>query len=98
MKHSIKNPFPPAGKTASAVRNRKYGRKLAYTYFEELCLPAEKASNKSTKFVIKQKSVSTGQNEGFPEKYDFTGPKSYVESVSEKRLKKTASFSRSKIF
>ena len=58
----------------------------------------KKASNKSTKFVIKQKSVSTGQNEGFPEKYDFTGPKSYVESVSEKRLKKTASFSRSKIF
>ena len=58
----------------------------------------KKASNKSTKFVIKQKSVSTGQNEGFPEKYDFTGPKSYFESVSEKKLKKTVSFSRSKIF
>ena len=40
----------------------------------------KKASNKSLKFVINQKSVSISQNEGFPEKYDFTRPKSYFHS------------------
>ena len=40
----------------------------------------KKASNKCIKFVIYQKSVSTGQNEGFPEKCNFTGPKSYFHS------------------
>ena len=40
----------------------------------------KKAPNKSTKFVINQKSVSTSQNEGFLEKCDFTGPKSYFHS------------------
>ena len=58
----------------------------------------KKASNKSTKFVIKQKSVSTGQNEGFPEKYNFTGPKSYFESVSEKNLKKRFLLAEARFF
>ena len=35
---------------------------------------SEKALNKSIKFVINRKSVSTSQNEEFLEKYDFTGP------------------------
>ena len=39
-----------------------------------------KAPNQSIKFVINQKSVSTNQNEGFPDKCDFTGPKSYFHS------------------
>ena len=39
-----------------------------------------KAPNKSIKFVINQKSVSTNQNEGFPDKCDLTGPKSYFHS------------------
>ena len=39
-----------------------------------------KALNKSIKFEINQKSVSTSQNEGFPEKCDLTGPKSYFHS------------------
>ena len=39
-----------------------------------------KAPNKSIKFAINQKFVSTSQNEGFPEKCDFTGPKSYFHS------------------
>ena len=83
MKHSIKSLFPLAGKTASAVRNRKNERKLVYTQFEELknCVHQQKkAPNKSTKFVINRKSVSTSQNEGFLEKCDFTGPKSYFHS------------------
>ena len=37
----------------------------------------KKAPNKSTKFVINRQSVSTSQNQGFLEKCDFTGPKSY---------------------
>ena len=40
----------------------------------------KKAPNKSTKFVINRKCVSTGLNEGFLEKCDFFGPKSYFHS------------------
>ena len=40
----------------------------------------KKAPNKRIKFVINRKSVSTNQNEGFLEKCDFTGPKSYFHS------------------
>ena len=53
MKHSIKNPFSLAGKTAAAARIRKIRRKLVYTYFQKFCPPQEKnPPNKSTKFVI----------------------------------------------
>ena len=56
---------------------------------EENCFPLnfkncvhqqEKAPNKSTKFVINRKSVSTRQNERFLEKCDLTGPKNYFHS------------------
>ena len=40
----------------------------------------KKAPNKSSKFVIDGKSVSTTQNEGFLEKCDFIRPKSYLHS------------------
>ena len=40
----------------------------------------KKALNKSTKFVINRKSVSTSQNEGFLEKCDLNGPKSCFHS------------------
>ena len=80
MKHSIKNSFPLAGKTASAIRNRKNRRKLVTLNFKNYVHQQKKAPNKSTKFVINQKSVSTSQNEGFLEKCDFTGRKSYFHS------------------
>ena len=40
----------------------------------------KKAPNKSTKFLINRKSISTSQTEGFIEKCDFTEPKSYFYS------------------
>ena len=40
----------------------------------------KKAPNKSTKFLINRKSISTSQTEGFIEKCDFTEPKSYFHS------------------
>ena len=79
MKHSIKSSFPLAGKTASAVRleiekmeENRFTPNLKNSDHQQ-----RKAPNKSIKFVINQKSVSTSQNEGFPEKCDLTGPKSY---------------------
>ena len=90
MKHSIKSPFPLAGKTASAVRNRKHGRNWFKPNFKNCVLQRKKAPNKSIKFVINQKSVSISQNKGFPEKCDFTRPKKLLpfESVSEKKRKR----------
>ena len=75
MKHSIKNPFPLAGKTASAVRDKKKWNKIGLHLISRIVVHQQKkAPNKSTKFVINRKSVSSSQNEGFPEKCDFTGP------------------------
>ena len=48
--------------------------------FKDSVHQQRKAPNKSIKFTINKKSVSTSQNEGFPEKCDFTGPKSYFHS------------------
>ena len=48
----------------------------------------EKALGKSTKFKINQKSISTSQNEGFPEKCDFTGPKGHFHSNQYLKKKK----------
>ena len=47
------------------------------TNFKNCVHQQKKAPNKSTKFVINEKSVSISQNERFLEKYDFSGPKSY---------------------
>ena len=46
IKHSIKDPFPLARKTAFAVRNKKNGRKFIYTNsrIQELCPPEGKSS------------------------------------------------------
>ena len=51
----------------------------------------KKALNKSIRFLINQKSVSTSQNEGFVEKYDFTGPEKCFHSNQclEKRFRLT---------
>ena len=80
MKYSIKSSFPLAGKTASAVRLgikkwKKIGLHLISSVHQQ-----RKAPNKNIKFAINKKSVSTSQNERFPEKCDFTGPKSYFHS------------------
>ena len=82
MKHSIKSSFPQAGKTASTVRLgiEKMEENKFTPNFKNSVHQQKKASNKCIKFVIYQKSVSTGQNEGFPEKCNFTGPKSYFHS------------------
>ena len=57
------------------------------------------ALNKSARPVINRKYVFTSQNEGFVEKYDFTGPKNCFHlNQCLKKLKKTASTSRNKIF
>ena len=76
MKHSIRNPFPLARKTAPAVRNRKMEENWFTTNFKHCVHQQKKAPNKSTKFVVNRKSISTSQNEGFLEKCDFTEPKS----------------------
>ena len=59
----------------------------------------KEALNKSTRFVINRKSVSTSQNDGFVDKYDFTGPKNcfHFNQCLEK-LMGTVSTSRKKIF
>ena len=58
-----------------------------------------KALNKSARFVINQKSVSTSHNEGFVEKYGFTGPKNCFHlKQCLKKLKKTVSTSRNENF
>ena len=77
---SIKYLFPLAGKTTSAVRNKKTRRKLFTPNFKHCIHQQKRAPNKSTKLVINQKSLSTSQNEGFLEKCDFTVPKSYFHS------------------
>ena len=101
MRHSIKNPFPATGKTASVVRNRKW-KKIGLHLISKNCVHQQKkAPNKSKKFVINRISVSTSQNEGFLEKCDFTGPRSYFHSnqyLKKKKLKKTVSYSRNKFF
>ena len=48
--------------------------------FKNIVHQQKKASKKSTKFEIMQKSVSFCQNEGFLEKCDFTGLKSNYHS------------------
>ena len=48
----------------------------------------KKAPNKSTRFLINRKSVSTSQDEGFLEKCDFTEPKSYFYSNQYLKKKK----------
>ena len=50
----------------------------------------KKALHKSTKSVINRKSVSTSHNDGFLEKCDFTGPKSYFHSRLELTLQNFA--------
>ena len=77
MKHSIKSSFPLAGKTASAVRLgiEKMEEKRFTPNFKNSLHQQRKGPNKSIKFVINQKSVSTSQNEEFPEKCGFTGAK-----------------------
>ena len=61
------------------VRNKKKWKKIGLHLISSVH-QQRKALNKSIKFAINQKSVSTGQNGGFPEKCDFTGPKSYFHS------------------
>ena len=80
MKHSTKNPFPLAEKTASAIRNRKMEKNWFTPNVKNCVHQQKKALNKSTKFVINRKSVSTSQNEGFLEKCDLNGPKSCFHS------------------
>ena len=65
MKHSTNNLFLLAGKTASAIRIRKNRRKLITPNFKNFFHQKKKTPNKSRKFVINRKSVSTSQNEGF---------------------------------
>ena len=80
MKHSIENSFPLARKTIFVVRNKKIEENCFPPNFKHCVHQQKKAPNKSTKFVINRKSVSTSQNEGFLEKCDFTGPKNYFHS------------------
>ena len=80
MKHSIKNPFPLVGKTVPLLRIEKMEENWFTPNLKNCVHQQKKAPNKSTKFVINRKSVSTSQNEGFLEKCDFTGPKSYFHS------------------
>ena len=94
MKHSIKNLFPLAGKTASAVRNRKNNENWFASNLKNCVHQQEKAPNKSTKFVINWKYVYTSQNEGFLEKCDFTGPKIYFHSNQYLKKIKKAVFSK----
>ena len=100
MNHSIKNPFPLAGKTASAVRNRKMEENWFTPKLKNCIHQQKKAPNKNTRFVINRKSVSTSQNEGLLEKCYFTGPKSYFHSNQYliKKIEKPVSSSRNKIF
>ena len=107
MKHSIKNPFPLDGKTASAStatassipKIEKMEKNWFTPNFKNCVHQQKKALNKSTKFVINQKSVSTSQNEEFLEKCDFSEPKSYLHSNKYlKKIKKMVSSSINKIF
>ena len=82
MKHSIKSLFPLAGKTASTVRLEieKMEENRFTTNFKNSVHQQKNAPNKSIKFAVNQKSVSTSQNKEFPEKCDFTETKSYFHS------------------
>ena len=73
MKYFTKSLFPLAGKTVSAVRLgiEKMEENRFTPDFKNSVHQQRKASSKSIMFVINQKSVSTNQNEGFPEKCDF---------------------------
>ena len=81
---------PLAGKTASAVslgiekmEENRFTPNLKNSVHQH-----RKGPNRSIKFAINQKSVSTRQNEGFPEKYDLTGPKNYFHSTQCLKKKK----------
>ena len=58
----------------------------------------KKALNKRKRFAIDQKTVSNSRNEGFVEKYDFTGPKNcfHLKQCLNK-LNKTVYTSKNKI-
>ena len=94
MKHSIKSSFPLARKTASVVSLgiKKMEENRFTPNFKNSVHQQRKAPNKSIKFAINQKSVSTSQNEGFPEKCDITGPKSYFHSNQGLKKKKKKGF------
>ena len=107
MKYFTKSLFPLAGKTASAVRLgiEKMEENRFTPDFKNSVHQQRKASSKSIMFVINQKSVSTNQNEGFPEKCDFTGLKTYFHSnqclkkkKKKKKRKKMVYSSRNKMF
>ena len=81
-------------KSISASRKKRFPLLGIEKMEENWCTPnfkncvhqQKRAPNKGIKFVINRKSVSTSQNEGFLEKCDFTGLKSY--SHSNQYLKK----------
>ena len=77
MKHSLRNPFPLAGKTVPLLQIVKMEENWLTPNLKNCIHQQKKAPNKSTKFDINRKSVSSTQNEEFLEKYNFTGPKSY---------------------
>ena len=59
----------------------------------------KKAVNKSTRFEVNAKSVYISRDEGFVKKYDLSGPKGCFHlNQSPKKLKKTVSTSKNKIF
>ena len=82
MKHFIKSSFPLARKTASAgmLGIKKIEENRLTPNFKNSVHQQRKAPHKSIRFAVNQKFVSTSQNEAFPEKCDFTGPKSYFHS------------------
>ena len=101
MKHFIKSSFPLARKTASAgmLEIKKIEENRLTPNFKNSVHQQRKAPHRSIKFAVNQKFVSTSQNEAFPEKCDFTGPKSYFHSNQcLKKKKETVSSSRNKMF
>ena len=70
------------------VKNKRKSKKIGLHLISSVH-QKRKAPNKSIKFAINQKSVSTCQNERFPEKCDFTGPKSYFHSDQCLKKKRT---------
>ena len=67
MKHSMKNPFPLAGKTVPLLQIEKIEEYWFTPNLKNCVHQQKKAPNKSTKFVTNRKSVSTTQNERFLE-------------------------------
>ena len=99
MKYSIKNPFPLAGKLLPLLGIEKIEENWFTPNFKNCVHQQEKALNKSIKFVINRKSISTSQNEGFLEKYDLTGPKSYFHSNQYlKKIKENGFFKQKQDF